>query len=271
MNREQLISISSGHYRKLKKYFYQCRQNLQAEPVHQFRVEYKKLRAFTRMIKQGSREPVKIKISTKLKNIYKLLGAIRDLQLQQRRIYQMASPPAAKPLAYFDTLQKKIVKLQVRLHKKYSTVSFKKDKRKNIRAMPVDFTWNNFLVYVQAKRNDMHIVSQNGFEPDEHIHSMRKHLKDLNYNMVLYKGTAYEFLLVKMRKGRDEAYLNCLLEELGHFQDLCTAIDLLKPAWLRSLDDLSRRPLDLVKKQLLNDKEHLKKILSEKLEKDFSW
>ncbi len=269
MNREQLIQITSRHYRKLKKYFNQCKTKKDQEAIHKFRVEYKKFRAFLRMIAQVKTAPLNIRIGVNIKKCYRLLGAIRDFQLQQQRILKITEQQVDKPILYIDALQKMIGSLKSRLNKKYSAGIFNKDERKVIMSMPAGFPLILFPAYVHDKWNEMHILSLYGFEDDMHIHSIRKNLKDLYYNMDLFQATGYDILLAGMRKVRNEAYFNNLLEELGHFQDMCTAIVLLKPRYLRQLDKFNRRLLKPIKKQWLAEKHDLKNMLAGKLEKDF--
>lgn len=54
MDAEQITKITNAHYRKLNKHLKKITEDFDAEAIHQFRVEYKKLRAFLRMISQES-------------------------------------------------------------------------------------------------------------------------------------------------------------------------------------------------------------------------
>ena len=46
MNQEQIKHIINNHYRKLKKHIKTVAGDFDVEAIHQFRVAYKKLRAF---------------------------------------------------------------------------------------------------------------------------------------------------------------------------------------------------------------------------------
>ena len=52
MNQEQIKHITNNHYRKLQKYFKHIILEYDTETIHQFRLTYKKLRAFLRMLSQ---------------------------------------------------------------------------------------------------------------------------------------------------------------------------------------------------------------------------
>ena len=77
MNQEQIKHITNNHYRKLKKHIKKVSEYFNVEAIHQFRVEYKKLRAFLRMISQQHETAGEIKISKKLKKGYNISGSIR--------------------------------------------------------------------------------------------------------------------------------------------------------------------------------------------------
>ena len=99
MNQEQIKHITNNHYRKLKKHIKKVSEDFNLEAIHQFRVEYKKLRAFLRMILQDHVTAGEIKISKKLKKGYNISGSIRDLQLQQQRILEVIKQELKKPQA----------------------------------------------------------------------------------------------------------------------------------------------------------------------------
>ncbi len=67
MNQEQIKHITNNHYRKLKKQIKKVAETFDVEAIHQFRVEYKKLRAFLRMISQQHAESGEIKVSKNFK------------------------------------------------------------------------------------------------------------------------------------------------------------------------------------------------------------
>ena len=113
----------------------------------------------------------------------------------------------------------------------------------------------------------MHILVSRHFS-DDNIHAIRKSLKDLFYNLKIYEGAEHELLSLSIWKGKDEQYFNKLLDELGSFQDKCTAIALLKSYWLNSLNTYNRELLERIKKGWVKDKVRMKKMLVKKLKAD---
>ena len=88
------------------------------------------------------------------------------------------------------------------------------------------------------------------------------------YNLKIYVGVEYEQLSLTIWKGKDEEYFNKLIDELGSFQDKCTAIALLKSYWLNSLNKYNRELLERIKKGWIKDKVSMKQLLVKKLKTD---
>ena len=85
MHSSQIKHISSSLYKKLQQHINKIAVHFDTEDIHQFRITYKKLRAFFRMLSLQNNIEKAITPSKKLKKVYTLLGTIRDLQLQQQR------------------------------------------------------------------------------------------------------------------------------------------------------------------------------------------
>ena len=261
MNQEQIKHITNNHYRKLKKHIKKVSEDFDVEAIHQFRVEYKKLRAFLRMISQQHETAGEIKISKKLKKGYNISGSIRDLQLQQQRILEATKQELKKPQAYLTLLQKEIDKLKPELSEIFLEKPATESKKKTDAFIPDEFPLNSFRNFVQKKWAVVYAIIVSGHFSDDNIHAIRKSLKDLFYNLKIYEGVEHELLSLSIWKGKDEQYFNKLLDELGSFQDKCTAIALLKSYWLNSLHTYNRELLEQIKKGWIKDKVSMKQLL----------
>ena len=146
MNQEQIKHITNTHYRKLKKQIKKVAETFDVEAIHQFRVEYKKLRAFLRMISQQHEEAGEIKISKKLKTAYNISGSIRDLQLQQLRILEATKTNLKKPQEYLSILQKEIDKLKPEFTEIFPEDPVNESKKKTDAAIPEEFSLKSFKV-----------------------------------------------------------------------------------------------------------------------------
>ena len=270
MNRTQIKGITNKHYSKLKKHIKKIAEDFDMEAIHQFRVEYKKLRALLRMLSQQEETTGEIKISNTLKEVYSISGSIRDLQLQQHRIVEATKQEQKKPQAYLTLLQKEMDSPKPELSEILLRNSINAGKKKTDAGIPAEFPLNSFKNFVRQKWAVVHAIIRSGNFSDDNVHLVRKNLKDLFYNLKLYKGTDHEILSKIILKGKDEQYFNQLLEELGSFQDKCTAIALLKSYWLIRLNTYNRELLERIKKIWIRDKIRMKQLLVKKLKTDIA-
>ncbi|MBC7509034.1 MAG: CHAD domain-containing protein [Ferruginibacter sp.] len=265
MDQEQIKHITNNHYRKLKKHIKKISEDFDMEAIHQFRIAYKKLRAFLRMISQDHETTGEIKVSKKLKRSYNLSGFVRDLQLQQLKIREATKQELKKPQAYINLLKKEIEKLTPELSEIFLEKPVTASKKKTDASIPNELHLNSFRNFVQKKWAAIYAIIVSRHFSDDNIHAIRKSLKDLFYNLKINEGVEYEVLSQSIWKGKDEQYFNKLLEELGSFQNKCTAIGLLKSYWLNSFNTHNRVLLEGIKKGWVKDKVRMKKMLLKEL------
>ncbi|MDQ6889024.1 MAG: CHAD domain-containing protein [Bacteroidota bacterium] len=269
IDQKKVKRASNAHYKNLKALFNKIGDNPEGETLHQFRVEYKKLRAFLRMLSKNE-AGLKIKVSKKLKKVYTISGSIRDLQLQQERIAEASKTPIKKPRAYLTLLKKEIEKLQAELSEMIREKPVNESKKKTDSHLPDEFTLTSFKNFIQEKRSGIEAIVLSGYFSDDRIHSIRKKLKDLVYNMKEYKDAAADMVSAGIWAQKDETYFKQLLEELGSFQDKCTAIDLLKSHGLSGLNSNNQQQLLQIKNRWMREKNMMKKSLMAKLKTDFT-
>ena len=268
MNQKQIKHITNNHYRKLKKHIKEVSKDFDMEAIHQFRVEYKRLRAFLRMISQQYETAGEIKISKKLKKAYNISGSIRDLQLQQQRIISATKQELKKPKSYLTLLQKEIDKLKPELSEIFLEKPATESKKKTDAFIPDEFPINSFRNFAQKKWAGVYAIILSGHFSDDNIHIIRKSLKDLFYNLKIYEGVEHELLSLNIWEGKDEQYCIQLLDTMGSFQDKCAAIALLKSYWLNSLHTYNRELLEQIKKGWIKEKAKMKQLLVRKLKAD---
>ena len=265
MNRKQLNHINNRQHKKLQEQFEKIADNCTIENIHQLRVGYKKLRAFVRMGSQRNETSREIKISKKLKEAYAVSGTIRDLQLQRQQILKAAKGDPEKPHEYLKLLQKQIRRLKPVL----LAIHFKKtiaESRKKMAATMPDNVWvTHFKLFAQQKWGVIHsIIAVENFN-DDNMHSIRKNLKDLFYNLALHKGVEHKKLLHSIAKGKEEQYFEALINELGNFQNKCMAVSLLKPYYLSRVSQHNRELLEKIKKRWTKEKAGMKRLLVKQL------
>ena len=265
MNKNQVKHIIDDHYRKLKKQLNHIIPGFDPESIHQFRVAYKKLRAFLRMISQQNKKGRGIKFPKKLKKAYKISGSIRDLQLQQQRILQTINQELKRPKVYLGLLQKEIEKLKPAISEIISEEPVTESKKKTKAAIPDKFTLLDFKVFIQEKWNAVNTIIVSGHLSDERIHAIRKNLKDLFYNLKIFDGIDQDIASISKWKENIEPYIDRLQLDLGNFQDKCVAINLIKLYYPDNLSTVTRKELEQLKKKWESEKLEQKRLLVKKL------
>lgn len=268
MNQEHLKNSTDTYYRNLKKQAGRIIRNNDAEAIHQFRVEYKKLRAFLRMLSEFGGAKEKIIIGRDLKKVYRIAGSIRDLQLQEERLRSLVSEESKKLLAYFLLLRREISRLKPELIEQLARDPVGGSWKKTVAGLPALFPLNNFRRFVRQKLNTIYSHIHSARLSDENIHEIRKIIKDLFYNLEIYGGIELKILSVKIRQEKDELFFKKLLNELGHFQDMYMAISLLKPYWLALMPASTRLLLENIKQKWILEKAATKRLLVKKLKAD---
>ena len=267
MDKSDPKNIIKKHYRKLIKLITIVNKHFKTESIHELRVEYKKLRAFLRMISEEKDAEQKIKIPGKLKKAYHIAGSIRDLQLQCKSILAITEEETKKPKSYLKLIEQQIKKLKP----EFSDIPLKKTIKKSIKKTG-ELTVEKINIIQSGKfiNNNctaiMAIITSRNFD-DVNMHAIRKHLKDIFYTMQELEDINNETEFNTRAIAKEEIeYFDQLLEEIGNFQDKCTSIALLDDNWLYSLNSANRQILKGIKETFIADKYTIKNDLINKLQ-----
>lgn len=251
-----------GHLKKIKTLALHTSATLDAEAAHQLRIEYKKLRAFIRLLSDNQLLPQNNKALKKIRPLYKIIGAIRELQLQQEFVATATHKPFKKPVIYLHVLQKQIIVLQTELQQLAIKKMIRSAKEKLIDHLPKQVDSNKFIAYFQSRKTAAEKIIATGKFSDSNLHTIRKVLKDLCHN--LFTCQQYGILKKRQQVKKILQHYELLLKEMGTFHDKCTAIALLQQ-YLRTLPDTTQSTLLQIKKNWLQEKQLLKKALIKKL------
>ncbi len=265
MNHKHVKHIVHQFHKDLEKHFEKSIKNFDMEALHQLRLTYKKLRAFLRMISNGEDGSAGILIAKKIKKCYRVAGRIRDMQLQQQRITEVAVQAAFQPKAYIGLLEKQISRQKPVFSATISPKIINQHQKKIFLLLPEKFSLLDADIYAQKIWAAINTIIISGRFYDHEIHNIRKKLKDLHYNFTSFNEDEKLLLLQRVWKGKEETYYKALLEELGCFQDQCMAIVLLNQFWLKNLHKKDRQHLEQVKQIWLENKKLLKLLLIKKL------
>ncbi len=223
------------------------------------------MRAFIRLVQEGSGKR-KVQMPKKLKKMYALAGAIRDAQLQEQRLQQSAAELV--PLLRDEVLgiDRAMMEIKSALPLMAAGDVLQKNKKKLIGRVAHAFELPGFAVYFAHQCNAVHQLLHTVPLTDDRIHAIRKILKDLIYNLDVYRKE--DEFPPGTWKEKITAYFDPLLEQLGSYQDICTALDFVEVLWLQALHTHYRVPLASLKEKWAEEKSTQRKALVASLTSD---
>lgn len=259
---DELHEIISSHFNKLEETSGNIDTALEKEAIHKFRTTYKKLRAWLRLLNYAILMPEKIKIPDVAKDFYHALGEIRDRQIQNETIIIKTQGHPIKPDDYFRLLEEEIQAFGKLLKKQ----KVRKSIIQSYKKIPTEVRETDRIIetgkYIETKWDVViYMVTQNQFE-DDHLHTIRKILKDIFY--ITYKEDD-KGIIPEVNIYMDEKDFKALLDEIGKFQDMCTALELLCDETLQDIKRKEKQLLLQVRNILTADKMKIKISVIEKL------
>jgi CHAD domain-containing protein len=264
MDKKEIRHIVHGFYKKLKKRFNQISPGFDTEAIHQYRVEYKKLRAFLRLLSLQSKKD-KINIPGKLKRIYRCTGELRDLQLLEQKLSLSSIPGDISRQTCLDNIR---LDMQV-MKEKFAETAQKKiitvARNKTYNDLPRRSTLPGFIKFAAKNWDSINtLISMHQFG-DKQIHTVRKNLKDLSYNLKHFKGAEARILSLGNWNNSSIQYIETLMGALGNFQDNGKAVALLT----RYIADARNAAFQLALKKVVKawemEKKHRKQFLVHQL------
>jgi CHAD domain-containing protein len=239
MKKDDIIDIYKNRFKKLSDIFQKVPEEFAMNDIHRFRVEMKKLRAFIRLTNLTTPEHQN-KIPKDLKKFYNTCGNIRNLQLQQQRINNLASDLLMEaPDLYLQYLHDEEKLAKKKAHELASSISLKQFEKELIDTATI-LPQEIKTVFVQKSKQRLSILFTLPFYYDEALHDIRKAVKDLMYN---YKYVDQEINVELPARLTRLKNMETLTTSLGDFHDLCIALFLMSPMYLGHLSGLTQKEL----------------------------
>ena len=264
MDRALLKHINQQKHADLEKKAIKIIWDFSEKSIHEFRVSYKKLRAFFRMISSREKKSEIIKTNKKIREAYRMAGKIRDLQLYQKKMNTVLENYKFN-LQYTPSIKREIKKTKIRLFDRLNKDSFTASLKKTSKKFPLHFTIKELKGFAENKWSYISTALQHT-DSDKAIHSLRKHLKDLYYVFEIYSdaniGNATKIIL----KGNKLKFIKECTDALGRLQDRVSAVTLLnnfsnrKGKWNKSV----------IKETWLMDIKNSKRLIVKKLSTQLS-
>ncbi|MEJ7739884.1 MAG: CHAD domain-containing protein [Chitinophagaceae bacterium] len=258
MEKKKLKVLISARLKKMKKYCDSIQHSFGDEDIHKFRVEVKKLRAFLRLIGLGLKNPGNLKLPKKLKDINAAAGVIRDIHLHLQRMEAAVPENADKPDSYLNLLKEKVAKTQKKLGKLLSKDPMPSMEKEILKALPAHLPVETINKFVKQKMTAIALLILGRHEEDEDIHTVRKHLKDLMYDVRIFQEDEKNALLKPLLAAEKINQIDQLAQRLGEFNDICFAILFLEPGYLKQVDENEKKQLLRIQEGWLQEKKTLK-------------
>jgi len=231
-----------------------------ADDIHDLRVDYKKLRAFIRMLQLDRDVSKHLDLPGDLKEIYQAAAPIRDLQL----FIPLIKEKLPGLVQYVNEREKELFVSKEELVGAIESVALKKAEHNISRHLPRELHDETIRKFVHKQISGIQIILL-AIEDDEHLHSIRKHLKDLIYNIRVFE----EEWGIKFPSPawKSEKTLNETATALGDYNDECIALYYLSDRFLHHLPENEKEMLARLKQRWTREKEIHKQELIERLRK----
>jgi CHAD domain-containing protein len=249
-----LHQVFTSHIKKMNAYLTPAK-NGEEDAIHDLRVEYKKLRALLRLCQSASR---KLNIPNAVKDLYASAGRVRELQLQMQNILQETD---ASTLPGYMAVSGNQLNFSVADLKEKAAIDVKDVFSRIEKKLPKKINAKESAGFLQKKIKKLSSIVQIRNKKDEDLHDARKTVKD-----ILYTTHQLELMQVKTSFSADEYKLiHELSDELGKFQDRCSALSMLRLSMFRNLPDEEKKILRQVRVKWMALKQDERKNLVKKL------
>jgi CHAD domain-containing protein len=261
MKRAYLAEVIKKHGRRIKRYGDQLPGSFETETIHELRVEYKKLRAFIRLLQMDA-DARHLAISPAIKTVYQTAGHVRDLQLFLPLVTGKAEKENLSLTGYIHYLQHRLFKAKETLVTAIENLKAGKAIDSITHELPAALEDVAIRKFIHRKVAAIQVILL-ALEKDQELHTIRKQLKDIIYNIRIFDsdwGISFP-----VTAWRSEKRMNDTAAMLGDFNDLCIAGSFLSENILGALPEVESIPLRNWRTNLLQEKETVKQQLIEQL------
>lgn len=261
MKKAYLADVIKKHGHRIKKYGGQLPGSFEPEAIHELRVEYKKLRAFIRLIQMdaGARH---LDMSPAIKAVYQAAGRVRDLQLFLPKVQARTEQENVSLSHYLQYLRQRLFRAKEVLVKAVENLKTGKAIDNITDELPGNLDDVAIRKFIHRKVASVQFILL-ALEKDKELHTVRKQLKDIIYNIHIFdKDWGISF---PVSAWRSEKLLDDTATMLGDFNDRCIALSFLSESDTASLPEDEKAALREWRNALLQEKEAFKQQMVEQL------
>ncbi len=227
--------------------------------IHELRIAIKKLRAFLNLLSIGTDAKSLIVIHPILQQLYGMIGEVRNMQLQKKRLRLMCGNNHLKvPFKYYNYLEKREMVLIQQLH----STNFDLEVVRNTAIQSIDKKVGKDALTLYTKHfcETLNQLAAMPFD-DKRMHEIRRLFKDFIYNERVFKKHKN-----KLPINFDKKTIETFAGKLGDYQDLFSSLYI---TWYFSISSYVDREIDLimpVHNLILNQKLAMKASISKELQ-----
>jgi CHAD domain-containing protein len=261
MKRRDLEKVVAKRLAHIEKYSKQIPGHFATEDIHELRVEFKKLRAFTRLL-QLEKGGGHLQVPQKLKSLYHAAGETRDIQLFLQQLQKVSEK---HPLPTFiKHWQHELFRCKEDLVKEIEKSDFEKVESNIRHHLPDTLQESTIEKFVHRKVAAIHIILI-AAEQDKDLHSIRKNLKDLSYEIKIFKADLGIAFPVKAWKS--EKQMNEMTTRLGDFNDQCILLSFFQEDFSQKVPVEEHSVIENWKRSIIQQKEKVKDYLLQQVQK----
>ena len=255
MKRAYLAEVIKKHGRRIKKYGELLPGSFETETIHELRIEYKKLRAFIRLLQMDVDASRHLAISPAFKAVYHAAGKVRDLQLFLPQVILQAEKENTSLRNYIQQLQQQLFKSKEALVEAVEKMEEGHVINKITHDLPSALEDAAIRKFIHLKVASVQVILL-ALEKDKEFHTIRKQLKDIIYNIRIFQsdwGISFP-----IAAWRSEKRLNDTATMLGDFNDRCIAFSFLSEDIIDTLPEEEKSILKTWRTTILQEKEAFK-------------
>jgi len=251
MKKNKILKNLEELFGKIEMFSETVINDFHKERIHRLRVNIKKLRACLRLLNMGTNDSKVLRIPRSLKKFYRRAGNIRNIQNHRAWIYQFFRG-RQRPAGYLAFLRKKIYEEKIEMKDaSLSSSLFRHEWNKIENRLPDKINSDTIAAFMDQKKSIIRIILSSE-KTDEMLHSLRKQLKDIQYNEKLiryFMGPDRPPVMENIKK---------LTELLGNHQDYVIHLGFLESNDIEKLSTEERKLLDTATAEINKNKTALR-------------
>lgn len=243
MKRPALEEVVIKHIGSIEKHSDRLPGSFDQEDIHDLRVDYKKTRAFLRLL-QLEKQGGDLRMPDKLKAVYQSCGNVRDLQLFMGEM-QANAVAADVPLS-ITRWHQQLFSYKEQTVAAIEAVHFKKLLNAITNELPRQLHDDTIIKFMHQKVAAIHIVLL-AADNENDLHTIRKQVKDIIYTIRIFEhdwGIPFP-----VSSWQSEKELNDMASSLGDFNDRCLAVSLLQSGYSNAGNDKEKSILQELHKK----------------------